>query len=134
MYFFHLHFYVFSYLISYGLRRVGMFFVKSEFYFALFFTSAFTRVFLWRFHGSLILSSIMTGIENTQGSQHCYFNALLQCFSVNQTLFKELERHNVNHIIDQGKLTFRVSLLCKTSIRFSLSIAKLDLSLHLENS
>ena len=68
----------------------------------------------------------MTGIENTQGSQHCYFNALLQCFSVNQTLFEELERHNVNHIIDQGKLTFTVSLLCKTSIRLSLSIAKLD--------
>ena len=58
----------------------------------------------------------------------------LQCFSVNQTLFKELERHNVNHIIDQGKLTFRVSLLCKTSIRLSLSIVKLDLSLQLENS
>ena len=76
----------------------------------------------------------MTGIKNTQGSQHCYFNVLLQCFSVNQTLFKELERHNVNHIIDQGKLTFRVSLLCKTSIRFALSIAKLDLSIQLENS
>ena len=44
MYFFHLHFYVFSYLISYGLRRVGMFFVKSEFYFALFFyVSFYTR-------------------------------------------------------------------------------------------
>ena len=76
----------------------------------------------------------MTGIENTQGSQHCYFNALLQCLSVNQTLFEELERHNVNHIIDQGKLTFIGSLLCKTSIR--LSLAKLDLcvSLQLENS
>ena len=68
----------------------------------------------------------MTGIENTQGSQHCYFNMLLQCFSVNQTLFEELERHNVNHIIDQGKLMFTVSLLYKTSIRLSLSIAKLD--------
>ena len=92
------------------------------------------RVFLSRFHGFLILLSIMTGIGNTQGSQHCYFNALLQCFSVNQTLFEELERHNVNHIIDQGKLTFTVSLLCKTSIRLSLSIGKLDLSLQLENS
>ena len=92
------------------------------------------RVFLSRFHGFLILSSIMMGIKNTQGSQHCYFNVLLQCFSVNQTLFEELEWHNVNQIIDQGKLTFTVSLLCKTSIRLSLSIAKLDLSLQLENS
>ena len=40
----------------------------------------------------------MSGIENTDGAQHCYFNALLQRLSVNQTLYQDLERHNLNHI------------------------------------
>ena len=56
--------------------------------------------------GFLILSSKMSGIENSQGSQHCYFNSLLQCLSINQTLFEELERHNINHITHEGIVPF----------------------------
>ena len=56
--------------------------------------------------GFLILSSTMSGIENSQGSQHCYFNSLLQCLSINQTLFEELERHNINHITHEGIVPF----------------------------
>ena len=46
----------------------------------------------------------MSGIENTDGSQHCYYNALLQCLSINETLFSELEHHNLNHIVNKGKV------------------------------
>ena len=40
----------------------------------------------------------MSGIQNIDGGQHCYLNALLQCFSLNDVLFAALEKHNVTHI------------------------------------
>ena len=55
-------------------------------------------------HGFLVLLAKMSGIENTDGSQHCYYNALLQCLSINETLFSELEHHNLNHIVNEGKV------------------------------
>ena len=56
----------------------------------------------------------MSGIENMDGAQHCYFNALLQCMSVNQTLYQDLEWHNVNHI---GKI-----LLVKAKTKHSVQV------------
>ena len=52
----------------------------------------------------LFISPNMSGIENTDGGQHCYYNALLQCLSINETLFSESERHNLNHIVNEGKV------------------------------
>ena len=46
----------------------------------------------------------MSGIENNDGNQHFYYNALLQYLSINQTLFSELEHHNLNHIVNEGKV------------------------------
>ena len=40
----------------------------------------------------------MSGIQNIEGGQHCYVNALLQCFSLNDVLFTALEKHNIGHI------------------------------------
>ena len=54
--------------------------------------------------GFLVLSPNMSGIENNDGTQYCYYNALLQCLSINQMLFSELEHHNVNHIMNEGKV------------------------------
>ena len=54
--------------------------------------------------GFLLLLPNMMGIENNDGAQHCYYNALLQYLSINEMLLSELEHHNVNHIMNEGKV------------------------------
>ena len=54
--------------------------------------------------GFLVLSPNMSGIENNDSGQHSYYNALLQCLLINQMLFSELEHHNLNHIVNEGKV------------------------------
>ena len=65
----------------------------------------------------------MSGIENTDGAQHCYFNSLLQCMSVNQTLYQDLEHHNVNHI---SKI-----LLFKAKTKHSVQVFEQALSIYM---
>ena len=47
--------------------------------------------------------TVMSGIENKEGGRHCYLNALLQCMSINDILYQDLQTHNVNHIMLEGK-------------------------------
>ena len=44
----------------------------------------------------------MSGIENVNEAQHCYFNALLMCMTINETLLQDLQHDNVNHISNIG--------------------------------
>ena len=46
---------------------------------------------------------IMSGIENKEGGRHCYLNALWQYMSINDILYTDLQRHNVNHKMPEGK-------------------------------
>ena len=58
-------------------------------------------------HGFPVLSSFpgktMSGIQNIDGGQHCYANSILQCLSVNQILYTDLQKHNINHVVNVGK-------------------------------
>ena len=45
----------------------------------------------------------MLGIQNIDGGQHCYANSILQCLSVNQILYADLQKHNINHVVNIGK-------------------------------
>ena len=46
---------------------------------------------------------VMSGIENKEGGRHCFLNALLQCMSINDIRYTDLQRNNVNHIMPEGK-------------------------------
>ena len=49
----------------------------------------------------LILSTTMSGIENI--SQNCFLSSLMQCMSVNESLFNALVIHSRNHVPDPSK-------------------------------
>ena len=59
----------------------------------------------------LPMQAIMSGIENKEGGRHCYLNLLLQCMSINDILFEDLQRHNMNHIIPDGKYYEKLKIL-----------------------
>ena len=79
--------------------------------------------FMWtaarQFVVLLALSTTMSGMVNL--GQNCFVNALMQCFSVNQSMVNALEVHSRHHDTATGKYNiseiFNRRLQCETSPR-----------------
>ena len=61
-----------------------------------------------------LMLAIMSGIKNKDGGRHCYLNSLLQCMSINDILYGDIQRHNVNHITPIGKYYENLKILLES--------------------
>ena len=96
----------FKYLyISYKIYvdiNISHFFLCAFQIYAGYILCTFLQCVIWgSFVVFLILPTTMSGIENI--SQNCFLSSLMQCMSVNESLFNALVIHSRNHVPDPSK-------------------------------